>query len=113
MFDQQDDSIEQRSTSMKFVSEYGALLKKMFLLTKRKRGQTIIEFVLAYVFLALLLAMRSLLDLPYKAPLQLPPFHPHDTMLANSTKANMTYYYPSKYSIVLLSISLKRLNLFR
>lgn len=49
-----------------FLGEYGALMKKMFLLTKRKVGQTIAEFLLAYIFLALLLIMRSLLARTYK-----------------------------------------------
>ena len=81
--------------------EYWALLTKMFLLTKRKRGQTIVEFLLAYIFLALLLVMRYLLDRQYVEPMQLPAFHPQETMLLNSTTANMTYYYPGNDFIVL------------
>lgn len=96
MFDQREDRQQRRTAWMKFSGEYGALLKKMFLLTKRKRGQTIAEFLLAYIFLALLLALRSLLAVNYKAPLQLPDFHPYETMLANSTPANTTFYFPSK-----------------
>jgi len=69
-------------------------MKKMFLLTKRKRTQTIIEFVLAYIFLALLLAMRFLLDLQYKGALQLPTFRPYERMSLNSTRANLTFYWP-------------------
>lgn len=86
---------------MKFFGEYGALMRKMFLLTKRKRTQTIIEFVLAYIFLALLLAMRFLLDLQYKGPLQMPTFRPYERMSSNSTRANLTFYWPSKFFLVL------------
>ena len=78
-----------------FFGEYGALMKKMYLLTKRNVGQTVAEFVLAYVFFALLLIMRHLLDRVYKAPLQLPTFNPHQRLLINSTVANATYFYPS------------------
>lgn len=79
---------------MKFFGEYGALMRKMFLLTKRKRTQTIIEFLLAYIFLGLLLAMRFLLDPIYKGPLQLAPFRPYERMSSNSTRANLTFYWP-------------------
>ncbi len=85
-----------RGGCVKFLGEYRALLIKMLLLTKRKRGQTIVEFFLAYVFLALLLGMRYLLDRNHNHALRLPPFRPHDTMLSNSTRANITYYYPCK-----------------
>ena len=98
IFEQRQDHTQRRTAWMQFSGEYGALLTKMLLLTKRKRGQTIAEFLLAYIFLALLLALRSLLASNYKAPLQLPSFHPYETMLANSTKANMTFYYPSNTS---------------
>ncbi|UJR09005.1 hypothetical protein I4U23_013254 [Adineta vaga] len=84
-----------RGGCMKFLGEYRALLVKMLLLTKRKRGQTIAEFILAYVFLGLLLGMRYLLDRSYNRPLQLPAFRPFDLMPTNNTQANMTYYYPS------------------
>jgi hypothetical protein len=46
--------------------------------------------------LALLLGMRYLLDRNHNHALRLPPFRPYDTMLSNSTRANMTYYYPCK-----------------
>jgi len=82
---------------VKFLGEYWALFIKMLLLTKRKRNQTIIEFLLAYIFLGLLLGMRYLLDRSYDHALQLPPFRPFDTMLVNSTTANKTYYYPCKF----------------
>ncbi|CAF1258424.1 unnamed protein product [Rotaria sp. Silwood1] len=82
---------------MKFLGEYWALLIKMLLLTKRKRGQTIAEFLLAYIFLALLLGMRYLLDRNYYQARQITPFLPHESMLSNSTTANITYYYP--YSV--------------
>ncbi|CAF3946627.1 unnamed protein product, partial [Rotaria sordida] len=91
------DSLEgpkRHAGCMKFLGEYWALLIKMFLLTKRKRGQTIAEFLLAYVFLALLLGMRYLLDRNYYQARQITPFRPHDSMLSNSTTANVTYYYP-------------------
>ncbi len=88
---------------MKFLGEYRALLIKMLLLTKRKRGQTIAEFLLGYVFLGLLLAMRFLLDRTHYPARQIAPFRPYDYMLSNSTIANVTYYYPSNF-IVLLSI---------
>ena len=87
-----------------FLTEFKALLIKMLLLTKRRRAQTIAEIILAYVFLALLLAMRSLLDRTYQEPLQIPAFRPHDLMSAKSTRANMTYYYPRK-CVFSLSVS--------
>ncbi len=86
---------------MKFLGEYRALLIKMLLLTKRKRGQTIAEFLLAYIFLGLLLAMRFLLDRTYYPARQIAPFRPFDSMLSNSTIANVTYYYPSKFIVLL------------
>ncbi len=86
-----------RGRFVKFLGEYWALFIKMLLLTKRKRSQTIAEFLLAYIFLALLLGMRYLLDRSYDHTLQLPSFRPYDTMLTNSTTANMTYYYPCKF----------------
>ena len=78
-----------------FFNEYKALLKKMFLLTKRKRTQTIFEFLLAYIFLALFLIMRYLLTRPYSPPFQIEPFYPHQSMESNTTTANITYFYPS------------------
>jgi len=86
---------------MKFLGEYRALLIKMLLLTKRKRGQTIAEFLLAYIFVGLLLAMRFLLDRTYYPARQIAPFRPYDSMLSNSTIANVTYYYPSKFIVLL------------
>ena len=86
----------QRGGCLMFLTEFKALLIKMLLLTKRRRAQTIAEIILAYVFLALLLAMRSLLDRTYHEPLRIPTFRPHDLMSAKSTRANMTYYYPRK-----------------
>ena len=94
--DDREDRKARRGGLMKFFGEYGALLRKMFLQTKRKRSQTIAELVLAYVFLALLLGMRYLLDRPYKAELRMPAFRPFEKMVLNSTRANMTYYYPSR-----------------
>ncbi|CAF2937617.1 unnamed protein product [Rotaria sp. Silwood2] len=94
------DSLESRKRQggcMKFLGEYWALLIKMLLLTKRKRGQTIAEFLLAYIFLILLLAMRYLLDRSYYQARQMTAFRPYDSMLSNSTTANITYYYP--YSV--------------
>jgi hypothetical protein len=82
---------------MKFVGEYWALFIKMLLLTKRKRTQTIVEFLLAYLFLGLLLGMRYLQDRNYKPALVIPSFRPFDTMLTNSTTANITYYYPCRF----------------
>ncbi|CAF1233873.1 unnamed protein product [Adineta ricciae] len=84
-----------RNGCLKFLGEYRALLVKMLILTKRKRGQTIAEFLLAYVFVGLLLGMRYLLDRSYYSPMQFPPFRPFDRMTVNSTLANTTYYYPS------------------
>lgn len=98
--DNREDPKPRRGGGMKVFGEYGALLKKMFLLTKRKRSQTIAELLLAYVFLALLLGMRYLLDRPYKAPLQMPEFRPFEKMVLNSTRANTTYYYPSRVVLV-------------
>ena len=89
----------QRSGCLMFFTEFRALLVKMLLLTKRRRAQTIAEIILAYLFLALLLAMRSLLDRTYQEPLQIPAFRPHDQMVSNGTRANMTYYYPRKRAI--------------
>ena len=79
-----------------FLTEFKALLIKMLLLTKRKRTQTIVEILLAYLFVVLLLAMRSVLERTYQKPLLMPAFRPHDLMSSTSTKANMTYYYPGK-----------------
>lgn len=86
----------QRGGCMKFLGEYSALFIKMLLLTKRKRTQTIVEFLLAYVFVGLLLGMRYLLDRSYYTPRQIDPFRPFDSMLINSTTANKTYYYPGR-----------------
>jgi hypothetical protein len=94
--DDREDAKQASSGLTRFWGEYRALLMKMFLLTKRKRGQTIVEFLLAYIFLALLLALRSLLNRQYVAPMQLDAFHPYEKMLLNSTTANMTYYYPGR-----------------
>ena len=99
--DDRENAKRSRGAFARFAGEYWALLTKMFLLTKRKRGQTIVEFLLAYIFLALLLALRSLLDRQYIAPMQLDAFHPYEKMLLNSTPANMTYYYPGRDPIVL------------
>ena len=86
-----------RGGCMKFFGEFWALFVKMLLLTKRKRTQTIVEFLLAYVFLALLLGMRYLLGRDYYAARTISPFRPFDTMLSNSTRANKTYYYPGRF----------------
>lgn len=96
------DSLEsrrERGGCMKFLGEYWALFVKMLLLTKRKRTQTIVEILLAYVFLVLFIGMRYLLDRNYLSPQQMPPFRPFDTMLSNSTQANKTYYYPGRLSL--------------
>ncbi|CAF1590760.1 unnamed protein product, partial [Didymodactylos carnosus] len=80
----------------KFWSDFRALFYKTFLLSKRKRGQTITEILLAYTFLGLLLGMRYILDRRYNHAFQLPAFRPQDLMLFNnSVNANYTYYYPS------------------
>lgn len=92
----------QRGGCMKFLGEYWALFVKMLLLTKRKRTQTIVEILLAYVFLALLIGMRYLQDRNYYPARTISPFRPFDTMLSNSTRANKTYYFPSR----ILSIEL-------
>ncbi len=88
---------KRRGGCTKFFGEYWALFIKMLLLTKRKRTQTIVEFLLAYIFVGLLLGMRYLLDRNHDQPLLLPPFRPFDTMLINSTTANKTYYYPCRF----------------
>ena len=90
---------KRRGGCMKFLGEYWALFVKMLLLTKRKRTQTIVEFLLAYIFLILFLGMRYMIDRSYSPPTQMPPFRPFDTMLSNSTQANKTYYYPGKFSL--------------
>ncbi len=91
---------KRRGGCMKFFGEYWALFIKMLLLTKRKRTQTIIEFLLAYIFLGLLLGMRYLLDRDYYQPRTIPPFRPYDLTLINSTTANKTYYYPCRFSFI-------------
>ncbi len=91
---------KRRGGCMKFLGEYWALFIKMLLLTKRKRTQTIIEFLLAYVFVALLLGMRYLLDRNYYQPRTIPSFRPYDLTLINSTTANKTYYYPCRFSFL-------------
>lgn len=101
MNEQNEKRPRRQSDFMMFLGEYWALLKKVFLLTKRNRGQTIAEFILAYVFLALLLIMRSLLDRTYKPAYQVPAFNPHQSLLINSTRANVTYFYPSRIFLLL------------
>lgn len=91
------ESPPRRGGCMEFIGEYRALLIKMLLLTRRKLSQTIVEILLAYVFLGLLLGMRVFLDRLYYPAEQIPTFRPFDTMLSNSTTANVTYYYPSKF----------------
>lgn len=88
-------SIRKSRGCLKLFGEYRALLIKMMLLTKRKRAQTLAEFILAYLLLGLLLCMRYLLSQVYYPALEIPAFRPFDTMLSNSTLANTTYYYPS------------------
>lgn len=86
-----------RNGCLKFLGEYWALFIKMLILTKRKRVQTIVEILLAYVFLALLLGMRYLLDRNYFEANTIKPFRPFDSVTANSTRANRTFYYPSTF----------------
>lgn len=90
-----------RGGCVKFLGEYWALFIKMLLLTKRKRTQTIVEILLAYVFIGLLLGMRFLLDRSYYTAREIPSFRPYDSMLINSTTANKTYYYPCRFLILL------------
>ncbi|CAF2146243.1 unnamed protein product [Rotaria magnacalcarata] len=90
-----EKSPNKKGAFMRFLGEYRALLIKMLLLTKRKRGQTIVEFLLAYIFLALLIGMRFLLARSYYPARQITAFRPYDSMLSNSTTANITYYYPN------------------
>ena len=92
-----DTRAKRVSSFSKFIGEYAALMKKMFIMTRRKRGQTIAEFLLAYLFLILLLAMRALLDIVHKPNLQLAPFFPYQRMNANRSQSNITFYYPSKF----------------
>jgi hypothetical protein len=91
---------KRRGGCVKFIGEYWALFIKMLLLTKRKRTQTIIEFLLAYIFVGLLLGMRYLLDRDYDQARTIPPFRPYDLTLINSTTANKTYYYPCRFSFL-------------
>lgn len=90
-------SHKRRGGCMKFFAEYWALFIKMLLLTKRKRTQTIVECLLAYIFLALLLAMRYTIDRTFMPATQMEPFRPFDNMEPNNTQANKTYYYPSRF----------------
>lgn len=90
-------SRQRRGGCMKFLAEYWALFIKMLLLTKRKRTQTIVECLLAYIFLILLLAMRYMIDRSFSPAQQMQPFRPFDTMQPNNTQANKTYYYPSRF----------------
>lgn len=94
------ESPRKRGGCMKFLGEYWALIIKMLLLTKRNRGQTIAEIILAYVFLALLILMRFLLDRSHYATRLNEAFRPHDNMLSNSTTANITYYYPCRFLLL-------------
>lgn len=80
-----------------FSNEFTALFIKMFRLAIRRRGQTILEIILAYGFMVLLIGLRFLLDRVYNPPFQLPTFRPYDNMSWNDTKANTTYYYPCKF----------------
>lgn len=83
----------------RFFIDFSALFMKMFRLSVRRRGQTIVEIVLAYAFMALLLGLRYLLDRAENPAFQLPPFRPHDNLVWNNTPANTTYYYPCKFQL--------------
>ena len=88
-----NENHRRRGGCIKFLNDFRALFIKTFLLAIRKPGQTIAEILLAYAFMAFLLAMRYILDRRYYAELVLPRFRPEDTLLTNGT-GNIIYYYP-------------------
>ena len=104
---------QQRNTGfINLLLHFRALFVKMFLMSIRKRGQTIAEILLAYTFMGLLLGMRHFLDRRYLEEYQLPPFGPFDAMLLNGSLTNVTYYYPRKFCILIV-VSPLHLSAFR
>lgn len=85
-----------QNSFMKFVNDFRAIFIKTFLLTIRRPGQTIAEILVAYVFMALLLGMRYIIDRRYNTPYQVAAFRPQD-MLSISAGSNITYYYPGLF----------------
>ena len=90
------DRSVQRNALLTCWADYRALFIKMFLLTKRRVGQTVVELLLSCVFLALLLALRYVFDRSHNAAYQLPRARPQDTMLFDGLTTNITYYYPGR-----------------
>ncbi|UJR36715.1 hypothetical protein I4U23_029431 [Adineta vaga] len=77
---------------IKILSDFQALLKKTFLLTIRKPGQTVAEILLAYTFLGFLLGMRYILDRRYFGPYRVSRFRPYDNFSPRSTDRYILYY---------------------
>ena len=93
---EEDDGHRQRNSCLTFLADFRALFVKMFLLAKRSVGQTITEFILSFIFIGLLFALRYVYDRKYYPAYQLPRFRPQDRMIFNGSLQNITYYYPGK-----------------
>ncbi|CAF1254126.1 unnamed protein product, partial [Didymodactylos carnosus] len=81
----------------RFFRDFAALFHRTYLLSIRKRGQTITEILLACIFLGLLLGLRYTIDRRSLSSYQLARFRPQDLMTLNKTYTNLTnviYYYP-------------------
>jgi len=87
---------QQRNGCFTFLADFRALFTKMFLMARRSVGETIVEFILSFIFLGLLLSLRYVFDRNYNSAYQIPRFRPQDSMLFNGLTANTTYYYPGK-----------------
>jgi hypothetical protein len=96
------DDHRQRNGCLIALADFRALFIKMFLLAKRRVGQTITEFILSCIFLGLLLALRYVFDRNYYPAYQMSRFRPQDSMSINGSTANITYYYPGKVLFRLL-----------
>ena len=75
---------------------FRALFIKMFLLSFRKRGQTIAEISIAYVFIGLFLGMRYILGRQDNPAYKIDEFIPQTVGSMNGSTANITYFYPGK-----------------
>ena len=81
---------------MSFLQDFQTILKKNFLLARRKSGQTIVEILLAYLILGIFLGLRYAIGRSHNPAYQMPRFRPHDTMKFSDVNGNTTYYYPGQ-----------------
>lgn len=79
------------------LCHFRALLFKMLFISIRKRTQTIAEILVAYIFIALLLGVRSILDRRKFNIYQMEPFNPQFTMVLNNSENRQTVYYPGLF----------------